>query len=132
MGQDYHLMATDEQVTELHVQNEAGQSLQKAINEEDKLVWYYKDSTFCSTSHGPLSVKNLHNLWLNDTIQDTTKVHSFVTCKPVQINKIWQRHISDKTVTIRVDTFCVGDEVQFKSWLSSPSPYDNWSFISKY
>eukprot|EP01084_Bolivina_argentea_P311900 539936_1 len=98
------------------------------------MSWYYSNTKCCPRCfgmNGPISVDILHSLWLKNEIQDLTKVYSHVTSHPTEINKIWQRDTNTNTVEMRQDAFNVDDEVQFKSWLSSPSPYNDWSYISK-
>ena len=95
--------------------------------------WYYGDSNCCfkCEHNGPVTVQQLHQLWLNNEIQDSTKVSSYVTSSPVKINKIWEKDASSNTVTMREDTFSIGDEIKYKSWLSSPESYDSWVYITK-
>ena len=47
------------------------------------------------------------------------------------IIKIWQQNIPSNTVSIRQDTFLIGDEIKYKPWSSSPEACDSWVYISK-
>eukprot|EP01084_Bolivina_argentea_P079349 143947_1 len=96
--------------------------------------WHYTNSKCCQRciASGPVSVDELHQLWIANKIQDTTKVYSHVTAYPVEINEIWKRDLSTNTVEIRHDSFKIGDLIQYKPWIASPSPNSSWLYVTKH